>query len=176
MFGIAIISAIGIGYLLKGHLSNLRAIQIKGVWLIGVAFGVELLAKMLLHYQVLSFGPVTYGLHFLTYLLLGVVVYLNKEQRALVVMGIGFLLNGLVIFSNGGIMPVGVEALNVLGMDLNSPLPGLYTVMNDLTHFEVLADIITVHFIKFALIISLGDIILCLGMMALIIENMLEKK
>lgn len=96
-------------------------------------------------------------------------IYLNRQIPGMKLMGLGVLLNLLAIAANGGYMPVsaaGVERLQI------SLLPGT-TVLNEprtqaiviteSTRLWFLGDVIPLPDWLPAKIISVGDIVLCLG-------------
>ena len=86
-------------------------------------------------------------------------------------MGVGFLLNAIPIFLNGGAMPVSAKAAETAGLTLNISSEGLYTLINGSTKAWFLGDIIPLTFLRnFA--ISIGDIIAALGLMLFIITGM----
>lgn len=176
MFAISLVIAIIIGYVLKGRIGNLAYLRLKYVWLIIIGFLLERGINYLLSKQIWKLGALTYGLDLLMYVFIFGFVILNKQSREIIVMGVGFLLNAIVIFANGGAMPVGNKALEWLGYVGDLAEKGLYQVMNESTRFKLLADIMPIRLEKIAFIISLGDIVLCLGLMILIIKGMRKQE
>lgn len=176
MFGISLIVGIILGYLLKGKLSHLMYLNIKGIWLILVGFLLERGLNFLLKMGVIELGNLTYLLDLVMYILIFIFIGMNIKLKPLWVMGIGFLMNAIVIFANGGAMPVSPKAMAYMGIPTETMLTGLYTVMNEGTHFKILADILPVYLTKVGFLISMGDIVLCLGMIWLVIKGMKTEK
>ena len=86
-------------------------------------------------------------------------------------MGLGFLLNAIPIFLNGGAMPVSAKAAEIAGITLNISKEGLYSLINGNTRLWFLGDIFPLTFLMhFA--ISIGDIIAVVGLMLFIITGM----
>ena len=105
------------------------------------------------------------------YTLLVIFIYFNRKNKYIVLMGLGFLLNAIPIFLNGGAMPVSAKAAETAGLTLNMSKEGLYTLINENTRVWFLGDIIPLTFLRnFA--ISIGDIIAVLGLMLFIITGM----
>lgn len=172
MFILSIIIAIIIGYLYKGQLRNLMQLQIQGFAFIFASFLVELMAKMLLKMNIIELGIVSYTLHLITYVLLFIMLFKNKKNLGFKFIGVGSLLNALVIFANDGIMPVGQWALSKLGISTTTQIEGMYLVMNDKMNFRILGDILPVHLKKIAFILSIGDLFIMLGIILVIAQGM----
>ena len=119
----------------------------------------------------LKFGIVLYMIYLVQYTLILVFIFLNRRNRLLVIMGIGILLNALVIFANGGVMPVSIEAIHAYGLNIDVSSKGMYRALDSSTRLAFLGDIIPgriiIHFI-----FSIGDAITTLGMMMYIILGM----
>lgn len=176
MFGISVILAIVIGYILKGRLKNLIHLEFRYLALIIVGFLLERILNVLIGRQVIELSPLTYGLDLVMYIMIFAFIIMNRRHKELIIMGIGFLLNAIVIFANGGAMPVSVRALESMGVVSSLADKGLYKLMNELTHYKILADIIPIHLSKIGFVISIGDIVLCIGLMILIIRGMKTTK
>lgn len=96
-------------------------------------------------------------------------IYFNRQISGMKLMGLGVLLNFLVIAANGGYMPVSVEGVEKLRI---SPLSGTGVlnepqtqamVITESTRLWFLGDIIPLPDFLPANMISIGDIVLCLG-------------
>jgi hypothetical protein len=174
MFIHAIVLAVIIGYILKGRLGNLEQIRIRGINFIIVAFIMEYIIVLLIKNSIIKHSIYTYILDLIMYSLLFIFTYLNKDNKLIFCMGIGFLLNAIPIFFNGGAMPVGVKAMTMTSSDINIKMKGLYTFVDENTRFWYLGDVIPFRgFIKS--MISIGDIIAAIGMMLIIIKGMREQ-
>jgi hypothetical protein len=98
-------------------------------------------------------------------------IYFNRKDKYIVLMGLGFLLNAIAIFLNGGAMPVSAKAATAAGLTLDISKEGLYTLINENTRVWFLGDVIPKTFLRnFA--ISIGDIIAVLGLMLFVITGM----
>jgi hypothetical protein len=173
MFIHAIIIAVAIGYILKGRLKNLEQVEMKAFALILVSFILEFLIVMLIKKSILQIGTLTCILDIAMYLLIFVFTFMNRKNKLIFLMGIGFLLNAIPIFLNGGAMPVSSVAFKMLNSNAEIDIEklGLYTLINQDTKLWILGDIIPFRgFIKS--IVSIGDIIAALGMMSIIITGM----
>jgi hypothetical protein len=171
MFIHAVVIAIIIGYLLKGRLMNIEQIDIKAIWLVIISFFLEFSIVMLIQKGILEKGILTYILDFGMYAILVAFIYINRNNKLIVLMGIGFLLNCIPIFLNGGAMPVGEQAIRISGISININREGLYTIINDETKFWLLGDIIPFIGLR-RYVISIGDVIAAIGMMLIIITGM----
>lgn len=176
MFLEALIFSIILGLILKGSLANLDKIKFDKVYLILIAFAIEFLIMLLITKGIISRGVYTYFFNFIMYLLLLTFVYFNRSNFTIIIMGIGFVLNALPIFLNGGAMPVSPRAVYLAGLapSVNAvkvSTEGLYTLQNAQTKLWFLGDIIPKPFLRPA-VISIGDIIIALGLILLIIKGM----
>lgn len=86
----------------------------------------------------------------------------NWYRAGMVLVGLGFTCNVLVILANGG-MPVSPDAIRIMGGDPSGVvLAGKHHLMTATTALPWLADVIPVPPVD--LIISVGDILLVAGM------------
>ena len=175
MFIQGVIVAIIIGYALKGRLKNFERVQLKGLYLIVVAFMLEVLVIILIRNNVINQGVITYLVDLCMYIILFYFVYLNRTDPFILIIGFGSLLNAIPIFLNGGSMPVSHEAAVKVGLTMNVTKEGLYNVINSSTRVWFLSDIIPYKIIS-KLVISIGDIIIAIGLMLFIIIRMKEEK
>ena len=171
----ALIVSIIIGYIFKGRLMNLEKLEIKKIYLIFTGYGVQIITVLLIRRGILALGFITFILHLLVYIFLFAFIYFNRDNKFFILIGIGFLLNAVVIFANGGLMPVGVKQLDILGFPHNVSSRGLYILADSKTKVYYLADIIPAKFpIKYSA--SIGDYISVLGMGWLVILGMMDHK
>lgn len=171
MFVLAIIFGVIIGYILKGRLSNLENMELKGIYLIAFGFSIEFVIILLIRKNIVTAGISTLFLDVIMYLLILTFIFLNRKNRYIVIMGMGFMLNALAIFSNGGTMPVSTSALETIGFSTNVHTEGLYTLINANTNLSFLGDIIPIDFIG-RFVVSVGDIISGIGLVLFIITSM----
>jgi hypothetical protein len=91
----------------------------------------------------------------------------NWYRPGMVLVGLGFTANALVILANGG-MPVAPEAIAAIGGDpvlAETVVVGKHHLLTDATALPWLADVIPLPPLK--LVISIGDIVLVAGMIPL---------
>lgn len=175
MFILAIFFAVIIGYILGGRLKNLEHIELKGLQIVFFSFLIEALIIFSIRWGYLIRGGITLILNLIMYMLLFYFIYLNRKSLFLVLMGFGFLLNAIVIFANGGAMPVSTEAVKAAGLTMNVSKEGLYMLSNESTKLWFLGDVIPFTFIT-NLAISIGDIISAIALMLFIILSMVKGK
>jgi hypothetical protein len=171
MFIITLVLSILIGYIIKGKLKNLENIDFHGVWLIIVSFLIEFTIVVLVKKNIIIAGTITFVFNLIMYVLLLIFIYLNRRSIYILIMGIGFLLNAAAIFLNGGTMPVSLSAAKVANLTQNVSTEGLYTAIGENTKLWFLGDIIPVNFIRH-FVISIGDVLICIGLMLFIIIGM----
>lgn len=110
---LALALAIAWSFARGGRFSPLQTIPIRGWELAVAAFGIQIVVIYLL--------PATWGnslrvtMLFISYVLLAVLVWLNRRQQGMWLLGAGLLANWIVILANGGHMPVSYEALVAAG-------------------------------------------------------------
>lgn len=171
MFVQVIVLAVIIGFIFKGSFKNLSNIKIEALYLIVASFLVEAAVIMSIRKGIIHIGYATYFVDVFMYVLLFIFVYKNRKSPFILLMGFGFLLNALAIFSNGGAMPVSASALKAAGITYNVTSQGLYNVIGDSTRLWFLGDIFPYTFIQ-KNIVSVGDIMAALGMLLLIVKGM----
>lgn len=175
MFIEAIVISIIIGYILKGNIKNLENINISKLYLVFIGFGIEVIINILIMNGILIRGTLTFILDLIMYILIFIFAYYNKKSLYLVIMAMGFLLNAIPIFLNGGAMPVSSSAARTAGLTQNVAKEGLYKLIDSNTKFGFLGDVIPLTIFRhFA--ISIGDIISAIGLMFFIIYGMRIKK
>lgn len=171
MFIEVLILSIILGYILKGSLKNLENIDIKNLYLIFAAFIIEFIIVMCIGKGILVRGTFTYVLDLIMYILLGIFTYNNRKNPFILLMGVGFLLNAVPIFLNGGAMPVSPEGIKIAGLPQDITKEGLYRLIDENTRMWFLGDVFPLTFLR-NFVISIGDIIAALGMMLFIISGM----
>lgn len=175
MFIEAVLISIVIGYILKGRIANIDVSKLKLLYLPFWAFAIEILSFIPVRKGIIDIGPLTYAAYGAEYLLIFLFIYANRKNRYILIMGLGFLLNALPIFTNGGTMPVSLDAVKSAGLNHDVSLEGLYSPISSSTRLWFLGDIICFKFIKFY-IISIGDIVSAVGLMLFILSGMTKKQ
>lgn len=165
-----------LGYLRGGRLENLSRLELRGPWLIFAALAVQLL--------IFPLGPggpllpvgttATAVLHLGSYGLLGAFVWRNRREGGIVLMGVGMLLNVIVISANGGYMPTSPELLAAAGRgEAARQLREAGVYANNIcadcegtaARLPFLGDVLYVPaWVPLANVFSLGDVLLMLGL------------
>jgi hypothetical protein len=171
MFIQAIVLAVVIGLILGGSLSNLSNLKIDGIYIIIAAFLLDAAGIWSVRLGFVAIGQITFIIDVIMYILLLAFVLKNIRNPYIVTVGVGFLLNAVVIFANGGAMPVGAYAVHAAGLNLDVTTQGLYVPVTAATRFWYLGDIIPYTFLNIN-IISIGDMVSAAGIMLLVITSM----
>lgn len=118
-------------------------------------------------------------LHLFTYILLILGVLFNINKTFMKFIFIGILLNAMVIFSNGGKMPVAINGLKDIdnySQEIDRDFDIKHKNIDKNTRLPYLADIIIIPKpYPLARIISIGDIFIMLGVFVFFPENMIYK-
>ena len=160
---IVLFLALTISMLRGGRLVNLGDIELKGWWLLILAFGLQAATGWL------GEDSDTAGLVMilLSFALLMALVGLNRSKPGMWIAGIGVLMNFTVIAINGG-MPVLAGAAEVAsGFTVSSPdLTGTFkhVPLDSSSRLTFLADVVPLRIVGIGEVISLGDIFLALGL------------
>lgn len=177
----AVVIGAVLGWLRRGRIANLGRLRLRGLWLVIPALVIQVL--------IFPLGPrgpiVQWGTpywHLLSYLfLLGIIVW-NWRYPEILVMGLGLLLNLVVIAANGGYMPASATALRAAGLDEvaqaleegvrrgNTVLMGSGTRLNPLGDWLYLPA-----WVPLSSAFSPGDLILGLGFVWLLSRRMASK-
>ncbi|MGF7059811.1 DUF5317 domain-containing protein [Brassicibacter mesophilus] len=177
----SLLASIVIGLIRGGKLSRFSHIRFTKVWTFILAV-------------ILQVGIILFGLsgnhivlkyikeiYIASYVLLFIGILLNINYRSLWVVIIGTLANLFVFFTNGGKTPISVESLKLIGFsDLATMVEGgkvtLYTPLAESTKYAFLGDIITVpQPYPYPQILSVGDIIIALGLFLFVQSIMLNE-
>ena len=96
-----------------GHLSRLADIDLKAMWAIGVALGLQILIISIIPDR-LEWSHVP--IHFLSYAFAAVFVWMNRSIPGMVIVALGALCNFIAIAANGGVMPASPAAQRSAGI------------------------------------------------------------
>jgi Family of unknown function (DUF5317) len=169
---IILLAGLGAGFAARGSLRNFERLQIHwwGVAIVGL--GLQAIPVPV------RFGAEwAVGLLVASYVLLVAFVWVNRRLPAAPLILIGLALNLLVITANRG-MPVSEQAIRVAGTTGESSLTGIEGTKHHLmTSDDVLtplADVIPIP-PPFAVIISVGDVFLYVGVASFVVLVMLGR-
>jgi hypothetical protein len=165
-----------VGILLGGSIKNFKDAELKHIELIFIAYIIETGVVLLIRKGVSINRTMIFSSHLLMYMILFVFVYINREIYQVLIMGAGFLLNAIAIFSNGGVMPVSSWAIHQAGIDYvikNGSISseGLYRLSDSSTVFAFFGDIIPKPYIR-AAVVSIGDLVIAVGLFLLVLKLM----
>lgn len=163
-----------IGKIRGGTFRNLGMLTIRRVELILAALIIEV-ALVAVGFEgvepVVRFAPYIYAV---SYLCLFAAIWVNLRIPGMPIIGLGNLLNFIVIFANGGHMPVSRWATEVAGTAgtlaaVESGRALTYTILTDSTRLSFLADIIPIpRPYPIQRVVSIGDLIMAIGVFILI--------
>lgn len=162
---IVLFFALAISMLRGGRLVNLGDIELRAWWLLVIAFGLQAGTRFLPDES----WSDTVGLVMIlsSFVLLMVLVVLNRASPGMWIAGLGVLMNLTVIAVNGG-MPVLAEAAEVAsGFTVSEPdVSSSYKhiPLDEDSRLTFLADVIPLRIADIGEVISLGDIFLALGL------------
>jgi hypothetical protein len=162
---IVIFLALVIAVLRGGRLVNLGDIELKAWWLLFIALGLQFGTRLLPDESWSDWAGVTMVL--VSYGLLMILVVLNRSAPGMWIVGLGVLMNFVVIAANGG-MPVLAGAAEVAsGFTVTDPdLSGTFkhVPLDESSRLTFFADVIPLRFLGIGEVISLGDVFLALGL------------
>jgi len=167
---VAILIGLAGARLLGARLSRLADLELRGTWLVFLGLAVQLAIFTPLSPSLPEAAQVC--LHLATYLLLLIFLALNIRLPLLWIAAAGFASNILVIFANGGRMPVPADAWTGSGSDLSTGQAVAYNnvvAADAQTRLPWLGDIIALpDGMPLANALSIGDILLIVGMTAFV--------
>lgn len=168
MMWIAVILGFAIGFVTGGKLSSFKNFSLNFWWLLPLYLLIDTFFNSPLSLK-LNTIPRVYSIALLAlqYISILLLVAINHRYKGLIVLGIGEFLNVLVIFSNGGRMPIAPVALNSsspMVQYLSAGLVPHYVIQSDTSHLTFLGDILPIAFPVNALY-SIGDIVIAVGLL-----------
>ena len=177
MFIQALILAVMIGYLLKGRLRNFEYVKIRGVYCIILPFLFQSIMNLLVRLGYIHASLITLIIDILLYVLLLYFTFINRKDPFILIMGFGFLLNGIVIIINGGVMPVSYQSYLMAGIPSHVIVRsiGLYKLIDETTRLWFLGDIFPLKFI-IKYVFSIGDVFIALGLVLFTVNGMKKVK
>ncbi|MFN3179522.1 MAG: DUF5317 domain-containing protein [Thermus sp.] len=113
----------------------------------------------------------------LVLVLVGYGLYQNRHLKSLYLVLLGLGLNTLVIFANGGHMPVSLDALKKAGIEgweelLKTRGDAVHTLLDESTRLPFLGDVIALPPLRKA--VSPGDLFILAGIAGVIVEGTLR--
>lgn len=159
VFGIALVPVFG------GRFRRLGGLRVHGTWVIGAAFGAQLVLL-----AALRNAPAweTDTIHLATYIVAGGFVWRNRHLTGLPVAALGGISNFVAITANGGVMPASPTSLRLAGKVLD---PTKFTNSGPMAHarLQVLGDVIPMPWPhSLANVFSIGDVLLITGVLIVV--------
>jgi hypothetical protein len=170
----SILLALIIGLILKGSIKNFKDADLAHIELIFIGFAMETSMVLLIRGGFILNSPLKIIFHLSMYVFLFMFVYINRKHYEILIMGFGFLLNVLAIFTNGGVMPVSRDAMVYAGMGNMADTissQGLYKLLDRSTILPFLCDVIPRPYPR-PFVISAGDIFIAIGVFILVLDLM----
>jgi hypothetical protein len=162
---IVIFLALALAVLRGGRLVNLGDIELRAWWLLFMALGLQLGTRFLPDESWSEWAGLAMVLT--SFLLLMVLVAMNRSKPGMWLAGIGVLMNFVVIAVNGG-MPVLAGAAEVAsGFTVADPdLTGTFkhVPLDESSRLTFFADVIPLRLLGIGEVISVGDIFLAVGL------------
>lgn len=119
-------------------------------------------------------------IHFLDYLMLFIGLWYNRHNKYMMIITVGIILNFIVIFANGGRMPVSLSALKEAG--LNNLIPTLqknivptHQAMTSATRLKFLSDVLVLPKpYPLPKTFSIGDLFIASGIFLMVTNAMVK--
>lgn len=181
MFIEVIILSIVIGKLRGGKLKRIGNVHIKGWYLIILAALVQVALSIVnvsdFYFSKMIIEDYFLYLHAFSYILLILAILLNISKVYMKIFLFGIILNAIVIFSNGGKMPVavdGIDGANNASIELKSS-DIKHEPMTENTKMSFLGDIIRIPPpYPLPKILSIGDVFLICGVFVFFQKSMTD--
>ncbi len=148
-----------------GRLRNLSDIRLRMWWLLILGFGMQTVTSFFPQESDWA-KPTGITLILLSYVPLLIMVIVNRDRPGMWLTGLGILMNFSVIAANGGMPVLEGAAIVAGGFPESVDIAGNYKhlVLDESTHLAFLADVIPLRFIGQGQVISLGDVMLAVGL------------
>jgi len=173
MFIEAIVLGMIIGVISKRRISNLFSVEIKGWHFIIIAVIIQYLPILLRSFDLINFDYNYFTL--LGNIIILIVILVNKEIKSSLVIFLGGLINTIAFYINGLKIPLLRKIASEKMIELISEGQIInYKLVDELTHWKLyLGKIVKVPDIyPFARPLSIGDMIIMLGIVLLIVREM----
>lgn len=181
----AVILGILIGYISGGRLKYLSQLTFKKLYLVITGFLIQILIfsdipiiKALQNYE-----NIIVILHILSYVLILIFIVVNYRLPGIAVIGLGIMLNAVVIILNKGHMPASIESFSMASVGKHVDILNQGQTINNSkaiaedTVLPWLGDIFAIpSYIPFSNVFSIGDIIIAIGVCIYFIVNMRPAK
>jgi len=179
-----IIISIIIGLLRNGKLSSLSQISLAKIELIVLACLIQAGLIFLGSREIKFVLDYSSSMIIFSYIVLLLAVWHNKELKGMNFIALGIIFNFVVIIANGGHMPVLLNSLYKVGLDVDSFVLALkegtyvtHTLITEKTLFRFLADVIPLSPpFPDPSVVSAGDFLMFYGVFSLIQNAMVKRE
>ena len=166
----AALAGLLIGWARGGHASALGQVSLKGGWLLGFA------ALLVLAARLSAFSPIGPALQSCAYAGAMVVLWQNRHHPWIPVVLAGLALNSLVMWLNGGRMPLSAAALTAAAQGIGAPTWAFadprYVVASPSAPLAALGDAFPFRVAGYAAVVSAGDLLLSVGLAGFVQRHM----
>lgn len=163
--------AVVVSLLRGGSLRRLADNDLRWTWLLFLGVAIQVAVDLAAARAVFG-GSLAYAGLALSQLVVLAWVLANRRQRGMAFIGLGLLLNALVMGANGA-MPVDPEAVRRLGVEEVVVAPGKHELMTPQTRLPWLADVLAVPPIR--TVVSIGDVVLAVGI-AMLVHHLMASR
>lgn len=179
-----LVTALILGWILKGRVGRLADVKIKYGWMIFLPLALYFASYAANFAQVFPrHSPIFAVVHVVEFLIFMVVAVANRRIPGVNLVYVGLAINLVAILANGGFMPVAKEAVAMVvePEDLQEALrsPAIeHTLINAGTRFSFLCDIVAARkpFVFAPSVYSIGDLVMSLGAFIAIVAIMCNPK
>lgn len=163
--------AVVVSLLRGGSLRRLADSDLRWTWLLFAGVAIQVVVDLAAARGLIG-GALSYGGIAASQVVVLLWVLVNRRRRGMALVGLGLLMNAVVIGANGA-MPVDPDAMRRLGVEDRGVAPGKHELMTAETRLPWLADVIPVPPIR--TVVSVGDVVLALGVAALVHQLMMVR-
>jgi hypothetical protein len=177
LYILALLLGVAAGMAVKGRIGNLADARLEKKGFILAALCIQVTLQILGVRGILPvqrFGPWSF-LVVVGLLLAG--LWANRRYAGVLVIGVGYLMNALVMAVNGCKMPVSADALKKAGLldaldILKAGIDGKHIIIAESTKLPFLSDIIVLPRLlrRMMEIVSIGDLVIAAGILVLVFE------
>lgn len=177
----SLIASIVIGKIRGGKLSRISYIRFKKVWLFIIALLIQLGIIVFSSIESSILFNYLKELYIASFILLFIGIIFNANFKSLWTIFIGAALNMVPFIYNNGKIPISIDGLKLAGLSdiaqyVHDGKLALYTPITEATKHAFLGDIITIPApYPFPQMLSIGDMLIALGLFIFIQSIMLDR-
>lgn len=177
LYIIAIVLGVIVGILFKGRIGNILNFKFEKAWIIITAFLIQAGAQFLNFkgFTIVSRNVIIIQSIVIVLLLIG--FWYNRKNLGITFLGIGLMLNAVVMIANGGKMPVSYDILKSFNQQemielLEAGRDSKHTIISENTNLAFLSDVIYIPYVfgYMMRLVSIGDLMIVAGIFILTVE------